>query len=69
MEEVENSSKRKAAKLDPEDNSTVAVPDGQQPLPGMAAKRPNLARSCIHEVAVPNGYDLAKDGQDVPISA
>jgi ATP-dependent RNA helicase DOB1 len=69
MEEVENSSKRKAAKLDSEDNSTVAVPDGHQPLPGMAAKRLNLARSCIHEVAVPNGYDLAKDGQDVPISA
>ncbi|KAM0867866.1 hypothetical protein ACQ4PT_041687 [Festuca glaucescens] len=61
MEEVENSSKRKAAELDSEDNSTAAVPDGQQPLPCSATKRPNLARSCIHEVAVPNGYDLAKD--------
>ncbi|KAM0828724.1 hypothetical protein ACQ4PT_067356 [Festuca glaucescens] len=61
MEEVENSSKRKSAELDSEDNSTAAVPDGQQPPPGSAAKRPNLARSCIHEVAVPNGYDLAKD--------
>jgi hypothetical protein len=27
MEEVENSSKRKAAKLDSEDNSTAPVPD------------------------------------------
>jgi ATP-dependent RNA helicase DOB1 len=62
MEEVENSSKRKSAELDSQDNSTAAVPDGQQqPPPGSAAKRPNLARSCIHEVAVPNGYDLAKD--------
>ncbi|KAM0901091.1 hypothetical protein ACQ4PT_020225 [Festuca glaucescens] len=61
MVEVDNSSKRKAAKLDSEDNAAAAVPDGQHPLLGSAAKRPNLARSCIHEVAVPIGYDLAKD--------
>ncbi|KAM3311582.1 hypothetical protein ACQJBY_031922 [Aegilops geniculata] len=61
MEEVENTSKRKAPELDSEDSSAAAVLDGQQPLPGSAAKRQNLARSCIHEVAAPNGYDLSKD--------
>ncbi|KAF7014620.1 hypothetical protein CFC21_028599 [Triticum aestivum] len=61
MEEVENSSKRKAPELSSEDNSSAAVLDEQQSLPGSTAKRPNLARSCIHEVAVPNGYDLSKD--------
>ncbi|VAH27657.1 unnamed protein product [Triticum turgidum subsp. durum] len=61
MEEVENSSKRKAPELSSEDNSSAAVLDEQQSLPGSTAKRPNLARSCIHEVAVPNDYDLSKD--------
>ncbi|VAH93950.1 unnamed protein product [Triticum turgidum subsp. durum] len=61
MEEVENTSKRKAPELDSEDSSAAAVMNGQQSLPGSAAKRQNLARSCIHEVAAPNGYDLSKD--------
>ncbi|VAI03040.1 unnamed protein product [Triticum turgidum subsp. durum] len=59
--EVENTSKRKAPELDLEDSSAAAVLDGQQSLPGSAAKRQNLARSCIHEVAAPNGYDLSMD--------
>ncbi|KAE8812378.1 Superkiller viralicidic activity 2-like 2 [Hordeum vulgare] len=61
MEEVENSSKRKAPELSSEDNSSAVVLHEQEPLPGSTAKRQNLARSCIHEVAVPNGYDLSKD--------
>ncbi|XP_044373877.1 DExH-box ATP-dependent RNA helicase DExH10 isoform X2 [Triticum aestivum] len=61
MEEVENTSKRKAPELDSEDSSAAAVMNGHQSLPGSAAKRQNLARSCIHEVAAPNGYDLSKD--------
>ncbi|KAE8772626.1 hypothetical protein D1007_55354 [Hordeum vulgare] len=54
-------SKRKAPELDSEDSSAAAVLDGQQSLPGLAAKRQNLSRTCIHEVAAPSGYDLSKD--------
>uniref|UniRef100_A0A0E0IYU7 Helicase ATP-binding domain-containing protein n=1 Tax=Oryza nivara TaxID=4536 RepID=A0A0E0IYU7_ORYNI len=60
MEEVENTSKRKA----PESEHAAAV-SGEHPPPppppDAAAKRRNLSRSCIHEVAVPKGYAAAKD--------
>ncbi|KAF8711132.1 hypothetical protein HU200_029140 [Digitaria exilis] len=65
-EEAENTSKRKASELAAEEEpcSPVAAPAPaaqSQAEAGSAAKRRNTARSCIHEVAVPNGYEPAKD--------
>ncbi|KAG2556192.1 hypothetical protein PVAP13_8NG067600 [Panicum virgatum] len=61
-EEAENTSKRKAP-----DSSAVEEPSPpastaqSQAEADPAAKRRSLARSCVHEVAVPNGYAAAKD--------
>nr|CAB3489307.1 unnamed protein product [Digitaria exilis] len=63
-EEAENTSKRKASELAAEEEPSPPVPAPaaqSQAEAGSAAKRRNTARTCIHEVAVPNGYEAAKD--------
>ncbi|XP_006662774.2 DExH-box ATP-dependent RNA helicase DExH10 [Oryza brachyantha] len=64
MEEVENTSKRKAPEAggaESEPASAGAATEEPPPADGAAAKRRSLARSCIHEVAVPKGYASSKE--------
>ncbi|KAJ1274751.1 hypothetical protein BS78_05G085300 [Paspalum vaginatum] len=63
-EEAENTSKRKSpessAEQEQQPSAAAAAPQAQAEA-DPAAKRRNLSRSCVHEVAVPNGYESAKD--------
>ncbi|KAL6595402.1 hypothetical protein ACP70R_047742 [Stipagrostis hirtigluma subsp. patula] len=62
-DEAENSSKRKAPESmgEEEEGELPAPAAAQAPEADPAAKRRNLSRSCVHEVAVPNGYAADKD--------
>ncbi|KAJ6801777.1 DExH-box ATP-dependent RNA helicase DExH10 [Iris pallida] len=61
MDESSNPSKRKL----PENSSSATADDPHTPLPTAAEestpKRRTLSRTCVHEVAVPNGYVSAID--------
>nr|XP_029121629.1 DExH-box ATP-dependent RNA helicase DExH10 isoform X2 [Elaeis guineensis] len=58
MEETLIPGKRKVPEQDSEDK---AVFTNEAAEPESVPKRRNLSRSCIHEVAVPNGYASSKD--------
>jgi ATP-dependent RNA helicase DOB1 len=55
MEEPEVAGKRKLSELDSARTSKLQNPESVPP------KRRTLARTCIHEVAVPNGYTSTND--------
>ena len=59
-EEAESTSKRKAPDSSAEEQPSPA-PAQAEVEADPAAKRRNLSRSCAHEVAVPKGYESAKD--------
>ncbi|AQK90667.1 DExH-box ATP-dependent RNA helicase DExH10 [Zea mays] len=59
-EEAESNCKRKAPDSSVEEQPSLA-PAPAQSQADPAAKRPNISRSCVHEVAVPNGYESVKD--------
>ncbi|XP_065000088.1 DExH-box ATP-dependent RNA helicase DExH10 isoform X1 [Musa acuminata AAA Group] len=58
MEETVLPGKRKLPEQDSNNNSVLADETTKaEPIP----KRRNLSRTCVHEVAVPNGYSSSKD--------
>lgn len=59
-EVAESTCKRKAPDSSVEEQPSLA-PAPAQSQADPAAKRPNISRSCVHEVAVPNGYESVKD--------
>ncbi|XP_066308301.1 DExH-box ATP-dependent RNA helicase DExH10-like isoform X1 [Miscanthus floridulus] len=59
-EEADSTCKRKAPDSSAEEQPSPA-PAQSQAEADPAAKRRNLSRSCVHEVAIPKGYESAKD--------
>ncbi|KAK4792151.1 hypothetical protein SAY86_022586 [Trapa natans] len=58
------SEKIETGKRKQQDSFDASAPSQQSPLHGkeeLASKRRNLTRTCVHEVAVPNGYTSTKD--------
>ncbi|XXG57937.1 hypothetical protein AAC387_Pa04g0380 [Persea americana] len=67
MEKSPTLGKRKSPEEDanpnpsPSPNPKSQIPYETPPKPESASKRRNLTRTCVHEVAIPNGYSSAVD--------
>ncbi|KAF5194894.1 Superkiller viralicidic activity 2-like, partial [Thalictrum thalictroides] len=63
MEDSSLQSTSLGKRKEPEDlvTTTTEEPSEEIPKPESVSKKPNLTRTCVHEVAVPNDYSPTKD--------